>query len=101
MVLREQRAQQTLSQEVDTDESEYDDVWPTRIPASAIRLTTPPQQPFHRPYQNPQPPAPFVQRKSAVQPGQTYIPPGSYIQGNTQLNVHHGAPPPTGKKGRT
>src|SRR5437588_1903435 len=68
----------------------------TQRPASSAR-------PLNKPVpinQRSQTPAPFVQRKSAVQPGQTYIPPGTYTQGNTKLNVHYAAPPTT-QKGRT
>src|SRR5947209_2481723 len=47
--------------------------------------------------------APTPIRRQGLAPGQTYIPPGTYRQGNTQLNVHYGSPPASTKvkKGRT
>src|SRR5205085_2153958 len=94
--MREQIAQQTYSQTGEYELEDDEAMYTTRKPSSAV--------PINKPVsirQHPQIPASFVPRKSAVQPGQTYIPPGSYVQGNTKLNVHYGTPPPAAQRGRT
>src|SRR5689334_20583794 len=101
--MREQIAQQTHSQEVDTDRDyDYEDVWPTRMPSSARRYDNV-QTTFQRPIpqqnaqQSPRQVTPIQQRRSLT-PAQRSFQPGTYIDGNTRLNIYQGAPPPAPTK---
>src|SRR5690242_12450036 len=97
MALREQIARQTYSQTEDSvtiDEEEFEDMYPTRTPSSARRYQSP-IEPMTGEDRN------LNRKLTQVPPRRTVIQPENYFQGNTRLNVHQGAPPPTGKKGRT